>query len=261
MTNVCNMKLSDWINFKVNPRDIWCNAVDPTGQDKDNYYIPLGCAAQPKNPELFTNNPNINSKILFYSFRLTTDNARKRFQTSLGSYEQANTRATISTILNKTYSTTPLPKDEYFDKIGEYKFVISPEGNGIDCYRHYETWLSKGIPIIQYNKFIAQKYNGLPILWTKDYSEINDNYLNKKYEEFLNKSFDFRRVLLSHYTLELQRQIINVMNTPRPSDPKAAIGSNRYWNYHDYFDNNNQANSNQYSNNQLAIIPIGRGRR
>ena len=75
------------------------------------------------------------------------------------------------------------------------------------AYRHYETWISKGIPIIQRNPFTERKYSGLPILWTDDYSEINDKYLEAKYNEFLDKEFDFRRILLSKYTPEIQRQI------------------------------------------------------
>ena len=233
MSDVRNMKFADWINYKVNAHDIWWNAVDPTGGDRDNYYIPLGCASEPKNPGLFTNNPDVNSKLLFYSFTRTCS-SRTHFKQSILSNKPSMHRQSVASILDKIYTMTPLPQDEYYNKLGEYKFVVSPEGNGVDCYRHYETWLSKGIPIIQYSSFIANKYKGLPILWTRDYSEINDDYLNKKYNEFLNKSFDFRRVLLSYYIPEMQRQIITVMNSKK-DNIKMFYGKNHYWNYHDYF--------------------------
>ena len=235
MSEVRNMKLLDWINFKVDPNDIWWNAVDPTGADRDNRYIPLGCAKCPTNPLLFTNNPDVNSNLVFYSFTRTC-NTRTRFKKPMMWGEDWWKRTKIAAILDKTYTMTPLPPDKYFDEIGKYKFVISPEGNGIDCYRHYETWLSKGIPIMQYNTLMASKYKGLPILWTRDYSEINDNYLNKKYEEFLNNSFDFRRVLLSSYLPELQRQIHTVMNAPNHTSGAAHLfAKGKYWNYSDYF--------------------------
>ena len=89
--------------------------------------------------------------------------------------------------------------DQYFEKLGQSKFVISPEGNGYDCHRHYETWITGGIPIIEYNEKIKEKYKDLPILFTKDYSEINENYLNKKYEEFKNKYFNYQKLLLGNY--------------------------------------------------------------
>ena len=33
-----------------------------------------------------------------------------------------------------------------------------------------------------------EKYDGLPVLYTHDYSEINDAYLNEKYNEMLEKT-------------------------------------------------------------------------
>ena len=83
--------------------------------------------------------------------------------------------------------------------MGNSKFVISPEGNGIDCHRHYETWITGGIPIIEYNEKIIEKYKDLPILFTNDYSEINEEYLNEKYKEFENKYFNYEKLLLQNY--------------------------------------------------------------
>lgn len=97
-------------------------------------------------------------------------------------------------ISNKTYNL-----NEYFKKMGNSKFVISPEGNGIDCHRHYETWITGGIPIIEYNEKIIEKYKDLPILFTNDYSEINEEYLNEKYKEFENKYFNYEKLLLQNY--------------------------------------------------------------
>ena len=53
----------------------------------------------------------------------------------------------------------------------------------------------------------ATKYKGLPILYTTDYKEINEEYLNKVYEEMKEVSYDFSRLFLSFYTEE-QRQMI-----------------------------------------------------
>ena len=84
--------------------------------------------------------------------------------------------------------------------MSNYKFIISPEGNGIDCHRHYEALLSGCIPIIEDNKHMRRKYSNMPVLYTKDYSEINEAYLLNKYNEFLNKKFDFSKLFLSNYS-------------------------------------------------------------
>ena len=95
----------------------------------------------------------------------------------------------------------------YFTTLPSYKFVISPEGNGIDCHRHYEALMAGCIPIIEEHEGIQEKYKGCPVLWTKDYSEITPAYLEQKYEEMIKVPYDFRRLLLSSYSAEEQAQI------------------------------------------------------
>ena len=191
------MKFKDWINFKVNSDDIIMNCVDPTGLDRDNYIYPLGCCSEPNNCARFTNHPEVNSLMLFYSFRDSTDFTRRYITKKkwLGNVTAKNEtviyRGKIKTILDKTYQMTKLNPQDYYNELGKYKFVASPEGNGIDCYRHYETWMSKGIPIIERNAFIQKKYQGLPILWTTDYSEINDSYLERCYSQFFRERIRF----------------------------------------------------------------------
>ena len=102
-------------------------------------------------------------------------------------------------ILNKMVDS-----DKYFEKLSNYKFIISPEGNGIDCHRHYEALMSGCIPIIEYNKDMERKYKDMPVLYTKDYSEITEEYLISKYKEFQNKKYNFEKLFLSYYMQSLQ---------------------------------------------------------
>jgi hypothetical protein len=95
----------------------------------------------------------------------------------------------------------------YYQVLPNYKFVISPEGNGIDCHRHYEALLAGCIPIIEHNPLIEEKYKGLPILYTTDYSEITEEYLNKRYDEMIDTTYDFSRLFIANYTDEQQSQI------------------------------------------------------
>jgi len=85
--------------------------------------------------------------------------------------------------------------------------VISPEGNGIDCHRHYEALIAGCIPIIEDNSQIREKYKGCPILYTHDYSEITETYLIQKYTEMLDQTYDFAPLFLSTYTPEEQEEI------------------------------------------------------
>jgi len=97
--------------------------------------------------------------------------------------------------------------DIYFSTLSNYKFIISPEGNGIDCHRHYEALMYGCIPIVERNPLTEQKYNDLPILWTTDYSEITEQYLNEIYSQFLQKEYDFSKLFLSSYPIDIKNQI------------------------------------------------------
>jgi len=96
---------------------------------------------------------------------------------------------------------------EYFMKLPQYKFIISPEGNGIDCHRHYEALMAGSVPIVEDNPTIRSKYGNVPILYTKDYSEINEIYLNEVYKNLLDTQFDFSQLFLSFWSPEEQDMI------------------------------------------------------
>jgi len=100
-----------------------------------------------------------------------------------------------------------LDPKSYYDALPRYKFVISPEGNGLDCHRHYEAFLAGCIPIMEENEKIRQKYEGCPILWTRDYSEITENYLLQKYKDMQDEVYNFERLFLDFYTPEQVQEI------------------------------------------------------
>ena len=236
------MKFKEWIKEPISVNNIICDCTDPSGFDADNTIYPLGCArrfrefANKNNTDIFTNHPEVNSELLFYCFRSNTDGQRKiaMNKCQLLNKIPIKSRSDYKNILDKRYQMKGYGGDDYFKNLGKYKFVISPTGNGQDCYRNYETWISKGIPIVEHNEFLAKKYKDLPILWTYDYSEINNDYLNDQYEKFLNKDFDFRRVLLGHYTPKIQRQILTISGLPAPVHP-TGLRTKQFWKYSDYF--------------------------
>ena len=105
------------------------------------------------------------------------------------------------------YNLPFVRKQAYWNALLDHKFIISPEGNGIDCHRHYEALMAGCIPIVEDNPLIREKYAGCPLLYTKNYSEIRESFLVKQYEEMLNQTYDFSCLFLSHYTEEKQKEI------------------------------------------------------
>jgi hypothetical protein len=116
-------------------------------------------------------------------------------------------RRILETLRKNGIQNTYIHGPSYFKTLPTYKFIISPEGNGIDCHRHYEALMAGCIPIMEDHPGIREKYKGCPILYTKDYSEITPDYLEKVYTEMADKEYDFSRLLLSSYSTEEQTQI------------------------------------------------------
>lgn len=115
-----------------------------------------------------------------------------------------NRRLIVSNLERAGIQNVKLSGAHYFNELPCYKFIISPEGNGIDCHRHYEALMAGCIPIIEDNPLVREKYRGCPILFTKDYSEINEFYLEQRYKEMIDKTYDFSRLFLSSYGIEDQ---------------------------------------------------------
>ena len=73
----------------------------------------------------------------------------------------------------------------YIKKLKEYKYIISPPGNGIDCHRNWEAIYCGCIPIVLNSHFIKNIYYDLPVLTLNDYSSLFVQELSTKYTEII----------------------------------------------------------------------------
>lgn len=137
--------------------------------------------------------------LVLSSIRVHTDRRRRP--------DGINRDTIVKILTNNEISNIDMNTNLYFETLPNYKFVISPEGNGIDCHRHYEALMAGCIPIIEENELIKEKYKGCPILYTKDYSEITKEYLEEKYKIMIDTEYDFSCLLLSSYSEDIQKQI------------------------------------------------------
>ena len=110
----------------------------------------------------------------------------------------------VETLLHNGFQNAAIETDKYFEELPKYRFVISPEGNGVDCHRHYEALMAKCIPIVEDSALIRAKYGNVPILYTRDYSEITQDYLEQKYAEMLDQRWDFSNLFMASWSPEEQ---------------------------------------------------------
>ena len=83
--------------------------------------------------------------------------------------------------------------------IKNYKFIISPHGNGLDCHRTYEAMFLGSIPIVRTSP-LDVIYKDMPIIILKNWHEININDLVEKSKEMITKS---RERLYLKYWIDL----------------------------------------------------------
>lgn len=102
------------------------------------------------------------------------------------------------------YEEKFIPRSETWKKQGEYAFVVSPHGGGLDCHRQWEALCLGCIPIVKTSSIDAV-YEKLPVLIVKDWSEVTQALLDSTVEEFSKKEFDMDRLLLSYWVNEINK--------------------------------------------------------
>ncbi len=109
---------------------------------------------------------------------------------------------------NQNFCYTVNSKKDYLDYLIDVcnsKFILSPQGNGLDCHRTWEALYLGAIPIIKTSS-IDQLFENLPVLIINDWADITENFLQEKYKEIKNKTykleklhFDYWKNLISKY--------------------------------------------------------------
>jgi hypothetical protein len=104
---------------------------------------------------------------------------------------------------HKKNKAKPHPADEYLsflDDLKKSKFIISPRGNGVDCYRNWDALYEKTIPIVCPRECpIMSAYTDLPFLFIDDYAELTEEFLTNEYERILETEYDFSRLFIGHW--------------------------------------------------------------
>jgi len=75
-----------------------------------------------------------------------------------------------------------------------YKYVISPHGNGLDCHRTWEALILGCIPIVKTSP-LDTLFSGLPVLIVKDWSDITQTLL----DTFVPDTSHMEKLLLSYW--------------------------------------------------------------
>jgi hypothetical protein len=85
-----------------------------------------------------------------------------------------------------------------YTMIASSKFVLSPSGKGLDCYRTYES-LYLGAYVVVLSGSLDEMYDNLPVLIVDSWHEVTENLLNETYHRFHNSVFDFDKLFTRYW--------------------------------------------------------------
>lgn len=134
-----------------------------------------------------------NNKVLYCNY--TIDNLRPPRHQIVSKIQMNGIECYIPPNNNTKQGRQTFP--DYCEDMANYKFVVSPPGNGIDAHRNWEALYIGCIPIVIKN-LIYENYN-LPFLIINDYSEITKKLLEDYLEYYNVHEFNYEQYTLSYW--------------------------------------------------------------
>lgn len=173
----------------------WFGMANKAAHEVEKFnIIPLGIF---RSLSLFQNSHEFNQKFKFLRHNPKIKMLYMNF--TLHTWSQFR-RDVFNFFENKPYcvKSERKPFSEYMDEMSEFKFVLSPYGDLLDCYRHWEAIIVGSIPIIM-SSYLDKVFEDLPVLIVDNYYTITEDFLNKKYEEMKNKKYNFRKLYMQYW--------------------------------------------------------------
>lgn len=96
------------------------------------------------------------------------------------------------------YRTIKKVYEGYLRDVAASKFVIAPRGFAWDTYRLWECLYVGTIPIVRTSP-LDELYEGLPVLIIQDWREVTEDFLNEKYVEFSQKTFNMEKTTMKYW--------------------------------------------------------------
>ena len=199
-----NMTLLEWQQTFIPPKEWIVQTISTDNLDRWSPY-PVGynhrmIAFKDDTKLLYKLQIGNHSKLLLISFRKNTDNNRPNYD-GRNIDRNVNRKTVFNNLQMNGFKNLWYNDKYYYEHLSNYKFVISPEGRGIDCHRHYEALMAGCIIIAEeiHHSILSDKYGNVPILYTNNYTEINKEYLSKQYLIMINKTYNYDKLLFSFW--------------------------------------------------------------
>eukprot|EP00996_Jenningsia_fusiforme_P000765 NODE_1692_length_1440_cov_24.061826_g1527_i0.p1 GENE.NODE_1692_length_1440_cov_24.061826_g1527_i0~~NODE_1692_length_1440_cov_24.061826_g1527_i0.p1 ORF type:complete len:404 (+),score=51.23 NODE_1692_length_1440_cov_24.061826_g1527_i0:47-1258(+) len=100
-----------------------------------------------------------------------------------------------------------LPAEEYFSMLRQHRFVLSPPGEGWDCFRTWETLYLGRCPVV--SRVLPDRlYEGLPVHVVDDWAGLTPTKLEAVWADFQTRMFDLARLRVDWWVTMIARECL-----------------------------------------------------
>lgn len=187
-----------FVDYLHDPKIIAWFGINVTMRHPKLHPIPIGICNEPYQPQgaatiaaLQKSAPTIEqkdsiNKLLYMNITVSTNNAvRKKV------YDFFAPQPYCYNAPKKTFAN-------YAQEMAEFCFVVSPEGNGLDCYRTWEALYLGCIPVVKSNA-LNPLYENLPVVIVDDWSQVSQEFLQEQLEIIKNKKWDREKLSIYYW--------------------------------------------------------------
>ncbi|CAB9498184.1 expressed unknown protein [Seminavis robusta] len=106
--------------------------------------------------------------------------------------------------VRNTFGKGKAAEKSFFEEMMRSKFILSPGGLGLDCYRHWEAMYLGTIPVIEHlNRTDGwyRSFQGLPVAWIDSHDNVTPEWLEQEYQRIIAKAKEYRyeRLTAQHW--------------------------------------------------------------
>jgi len=83
-------------------------------------------------------------------------------------------------------------------------FVLSPQGNGLDCHRTWEALCLGCIPIVK-SSGLNPLFDDLPVWIIEDWTDVTEENMRKVIEDFKMKTFNYEKLTLKYWESKINQ--------------------------------------------------------
>ncbi len=87
----------------------------------------------------------------------------------------------------------------YARQIKRHKFVLCPDGNGMDTHRIWETLCLGSYPVVERHVFTEEFAKILPLLVVDDWSEVAEHKLHRVYKDFASREWCWEALEIDYW--------------------------------------------------------------